>query len=387
MKKFAKTAVLAAVLIIACAVLAGCSGKKEKGSKDAWEAIPGMEAKAEDKADSGKKEDGGVLGQIAEQAESAAGKAEADQKTGTASGSGADGFSFADVADREFTFASGAGGWSTELYVGEDGSFKGNFHDSDMGSTGPGYPNGSLYLCSFSGQFSAPVKVNDYTFEVGIDEIRYEQKSGSEEIKDDIRYIYTTPYGLDGGETFYFYLPSAPVREMTEDFLSWVHGSIPEYDSTMNWETGRSGLPENASIGFYGFYNVEEGEGFSSYQIRFTGRDIVVGVKEAQRKADEISKELQGDHPQTELNFLALDLYNLWDGQLNKIWGYLKETLDPEEMKKLTAEELKWISDKEAKVEKAAGEYKGGSIEPLIRHTTAADITRERVYELLKYVS
>ena len=36
----------------------------------------------------------------------------------------AEGFSFADVADREFYFSSGAGGWYTVLYIHEDGSFE-----------------------------------------------------------------------------------------------------------------------------------------------------------------------------------------------------------------------------------------------------------------------
>ena len=69
-----------------------------------------------------------------------------------------EGFSFADVADREFFFSSGAGGWCTVLYIDEDGSFEGNFRDSDMGSTGEGYPNGTLYYCDFKGRFTEPQK-------------------------------------------------------------------------------------------------------------------------------------------------------------------------------------------------------------------------------------
>ena len=56
----------------------------------------------------------------------------------------AQGFSFADVADREFCFSSGVGGWFTVLYIHEDGSFDGHYQDSNMGVTGEGYPNGTL---------------------------------------------------------------------------------------------------------------------------------------------------------------------------------------------------------------------------------------------------
>ena len=45
------------------------------------------------------------------------------------------GFSFADVADREFYFSSGVGGWYTVLCIHEDGSFDGYFRDSNMGET------------------------------------------------------------------------------------------------------------------------------------------------------------------------------------------------------------------------------------------------------------
>ena len=48
------------------------------------------------------------------------------------------------------TFASGAGGWSTELTLNPDGSFNGNYHDSEMGDTGEDYPNGSMYIASIT---------------------------------------------------------------------------------------------------------------------------------------------------------------------------------------------------------------------------------------------
>ena len=44
-----------------------------------------------------------------------------------------------------FYFLSGAGAWSTELVVSPDGSFTGYYHDTDMGDSGAGYPNGTRY--------------------------------------------------------------------------------------------------------------------------------------------------------------------------------------------------------------------------------------------------
>lgn len=72
--------------------------------------------------------------------------------------------SFADLENLQFYFASGAGGWRTEMHIESDGSFSGVHSDSDMGSTGEGYPNGTYYYCDFEGTFTVPVKINDYTY-------------------------------------------------------------------------------------------------------------------------------------------------------------------------------------------------------------------------------
>ena len=60
---------------------------------------------------------------------------------------------FGALNGKEFGFASGAGGWSSELTFANDGIFMGSYHDSDMGDTGDGYPNGTIYVSDFSGRF------------------------------------------------------------------------------------------------------------------------------------------------------------------------------------------------------------------------------------------
>jgi tetratricopeptide (TPR) repeat protein len=50
---------------------------------------------------------------------------------------------FEDLSHYAFQFCSGAGGWSTDFEIEKDGSFKGNYHDSDMGDTGENYENGN----------------------------------------------------------------------------------------------------------------------------------------------------------------------------------------------------------------------------------------------------
>ena len=60
-------------------------------------------------------------------------------------------------------FSSGVGGWGTSLTLERGGTFSGQFHDSDMGAIGEDYPNGTVYLCHFSGRFSVSEKVDEYS--------------------------------------------------------------------------------------------------------------------------------------------------------------------------------------------------------------------------------
>ena len=108
------------------------------------------------------------------------------------------------------------------LVIRGDGSFSGEYFDSDMGAIGDGYPVGTAYLCDFSGKFTKPVKVNEYTYSMEIAEIEYEQETGTEEIRDEMLYRYTDPYGLSGAKNILIYLPGAPLSELPEEFRSWI---------------------------------------------------------------------------------------------------------------------------------------------------------------------
>lgn len=133
---------------------------------------------------------------------------------------------FADLAKYSFEFCSGAGGWSTDFEIEKDGSFKGSYHDSDMGDTGDDYENGTMYLCGFSGKFTDLTKINDYTYQMKMENLTYDETPGKEEIADGVKYIYTDVYGLEGTDTFKVYLPGAPVRDLSEDVYFWVRWAM-----------------------------------------------------------------------------------------------------------------------------------------------------------------
>ena len=276
------------------------------------------------------------------------------------------GFSYADLKNLQFIYSSGAGAWATYLTINEDGTFSGEYHDSEMGSIGEGYPNGSCYLSVFQGAFSKPVKVNEYTYSVQVEKITYDQKPGTEEIIDEILYIYSEAAGLANSENIYIYLPDAPYETLPEGYKSWAWMAREDADAP--------------KLSFYGLYNEKDESGFVSYVIKDSMEELMELTKV---NSDILKKSLQEDVlSQTEMNLKSQELYELWDGVLNKLWKSLKEKLSDEAYQKLLTEQRQWIKDKEAAMEKAASEVKGGSMEPLLRNDTGASWTEQRVYEL-----
>ena len=102
-----------------------------------------------------------------------------------------------------------------------------------------------------------------------------------------------------------------------------------------------------------------------------------------EEQAKEMNEELQsGLLAQQEMNRLSGELYRLWDDEPNSLWSRLKETLGSDEMESLTKEEREWIKWKDQSVKDAGKEAEGGSLQPLLENDTAAELTRERVYNL-----
>lgn len=126
-------------------------------------------------------------------------------------------YSMIEELPENFVFASGAGAWGTEMTLSSDGSFSGCFHDSNMGETGPGYQNGTVYLSNFNGYYSAPVQISETSYEMTVTGIQIAEEPGTEELVADILYIYSEPYGMENAEQLILYLPGTPYSDMPED--------------------------------------------------------------------------------------------------------------------------------------------------------------------------
>ena len=131
--------------------------------------------------------------------------------------------SFEQLADLEWSFSSGAGGWSTEMRIAADGSFSGNYHDSEMGEAADDYPNGTVYVCAFTGQMTGLEQVDALTWRVQVDSVTPDEAPGQETIDDGVRYVTNEPYGLTAGDEMQIYLPCTPIEGFTEDMRMWAH--------------------------------------------------------------------------------------------------------------------------------------------------------------------
>lgn len=281
-------------------------------------------------------------------------------------------FTFADVSDIEFTFASGAGGWSTYLYIEEDGTFYGNFHDSDMGCTGEGYPGGTIYYCDFSGKFTNPVKIDDYSYQFEIESLKCEKEEGEEEIIDERLYIYSYPYGLDDADKLYMYLPGKDTKDFSEELKMWLFLTDDEKE-----------LP------FYAIYNENPEYGFVGYQYESESvyDKIMEDLEKVKEETDEHEESLKsGLLSQIEMNQTSQTIFTCWDNELNSIWNDIKLYLPEEEYNQVLSEQREWIQKKDAKAEADAADCEGGSLYPTIYYGSEAESTRERCYELAEYL-
>ena len=274
---------------------------------------------------------------------------------------------FSQLKDLEFYFASGAGGWRTILHIDVYGSFSGTYSDSDMGSGENGIHRIQM-RCDFSGQFTQPVRVNDYTYSVRIDEIAYEKEAGTDEVVGVTHYYYTDPYGLEDAEDILIYLPGAPLGQLPQEFRSWVGYS----------ENTRDELP------FYALNNAVHQQGFSSYDRLESIRDSLEWMEDS---AASIKTELTGGTlTQAEQEEWADSLAELWGGALDDLWGCLEQRLDPAELEPLAVEQTAWISWKEEQVTQAGAGLHEGYSQAAAEDMAAAELNRDRVYELLDWL-
>ena len=158
----------------------------------------------------------------------------------------------------DMLFASGAGAWGSWLVLNPDGTFTGDYSDTD---------GNVRYVCQFHGSFTDIRPLTDASWLLTLGELTLDTPYplGSEWNQDGMRMISSPPHGfnnqegeaLQPGAQFIFYSPQAqghaPWTELygASDFLSW-------------WFDRHAFVSAEDTLGCYGLYNLETGIGYFS---------------------------------------------------------------------------------------------------------------------------
>ena len=86
---------------------------------------------------------------------------------------------------------------------------------------------------------------------------------------------------------------------------------------------------------------------------------------------------------QADMNKAKSETFQRWDDTLNEIYGVLKDQLSESEWEKLKKEQSEWMEHRDQTAEEKSLEAEGGTLEPFIRASVLADLTKERCYELV----
>lgn len=279
---------------------------------------------------------------------------------------------FADLAERQFEFCSGAGGWMESFTIEKDGLLVGHFNDSDMGSTGEGYENGTRYSSSYTGHFANLTKINEYTYTMQLADITYKEPINTEEISnvDQIKYIYTGSYCLGGTNTFTIYLPGTPLAELSEEVQMWIR-----YANESEEELTMITIVDETNV--YGIYSNDRLEPLVDAQMTY---------KNYKYSYDYYNELLTEAATTAEMVEYSAAMYEFSDECLNYIWRLIRYNTEEERYNEILTEQREWIAEKEAKAAEASAEYEGGSLAAVVYNQTLADMTIKRCEELIGYL-
>lgn len=151
----------------------------------------------------------------------------------------------------KYTFMSGAGGWSTELTLSPDGSFKGYYHDSE--AIGPNGETGYLYESTFEGKFGKVGRIENNVYTMELLSLTQSGTVGTKTVDENgITHEITAPYGFDKASVFHIYTPDTPITALAGEYLPWAH-----------LDGGAAG-----NYGTYGLYNYYGQQGFVADPIQ-----------------------------------------------------------------------------------------------------------------------
>ena len=148
-------------------------------------------------------------------------------------------FAYSDLTDYDFVGLYARG--YTEIHISPDGSFRGF---CDLGGEASQeiyqeFPGGVRDYCDFTGHLTNFTQENEYKITTAIENLQLGHEPGTEEIRDDVKYIYSAGQGMKAGDRIEIFLPGAPVSMLPDEMMGDLSGfeNLPGY-ALFNPNTG-----------------------------------------------------------------------------------------------------------------------------------------------------
>lgn len=164
------------------------------------------------------------------------------------------------------------------------------------------------------------------------------------------------------------------------DDENWYHNTTGNEDKAESEILGGENVWEQFDEEFDQKTNINlELEYLIDYENEGNETEIFNAVEDMSRKLEE---ELENNElTEYDTEQIQIEIYQLWDDELNYLWKYLKETVDEQTMQKLLLEQREWIEKKEQTIQTLQNND-GESL----TYPYQAEITRKRIYELTEYI-
>lgn len=279
------------------------------------------------------------------------------------------GLTFDELAKYNYSFSSGAGGWSDDFNIEKDGYFHGNYHDSEMGDIGDEYPDGTFYECQYEGHFASIERVDEYTCKMTMMDLTNLTEKG-EYIEDGIRYISSEPYALTNAKEVEIYLPGKPVSEIPEEVQTWLG---------LDFVDEKPEKLDNIAL-----VNVNEQYGIVGYERMSAKEEADSLCGSAKSSYDFYQDKLESAMTTVEMVDATSAQAKAVDGCLNSLWTLVKYNTDNDTYNKALEEQRQWLKDRDAKLDALPKE---GSLAPVDYNSLMATLTLERCEELIKYIN
>ena len=357
-------------VILAALMLQGCGANKDNEETLVWESIDETAGDELGENASAGSENGGTGSKESGSAGAEDSSEAADKEQGEKTG---DDLTFEDLANYTYEFSSGAGGWSDEFEIEKDGYFHGNYHDSDMGDTGEGYEDGTMYIAHYSGHLGNLEKVDDLTYTMTILDMKTDEKQAGEYIEDGVRYVIAGPYALSACDSLTIYLPGTKTSKLSDAEMSWIE---PVYGSSIIENDAFTGIvlvnnPNQYGIGGFERMPVSKRakmdydtykESFDYYAERLTEATTTADMVQITGKQAEVADEL-----------------------LNELWLMVKYNTPSGQYKPLLEDQRQWLKDRDAHLKDISSQDLGtmGAVD---YNDYLATETMNRCEKLLSYL-